>query len=261
MAERRMFTKKITDSDPFTEMPLSAQALYFHLNMNADDDGFLNNPKKIQRSIGASEDDMKLLIAKRFILTFDKGIIVIKHWRMHNLLRKDRYTETQYIEEKDTLMLQKDGSYTEKPLELPMATTWQPNGNQTATQYSIGKDSTELGKDSIDNTPPAPPSDTVSHEFEELWYIYPRKEGKKAALASYQRAKKKGVTYEDVHAGILNYLDYIKAKKIEPQYIKQGSTWFNGEHWNDEYDYSVPESTPTQPVNSNPFLNMLRNGE
>ncbi len=139
MAERRMFTKKITDSDPFTEMPLSAQALYFHLNMNADDDGFLNNPKKIQRSIGASEDDLKLLMAKRFILTFEKGIIVIKHWRMHNLLRKDRYTETQYIEEKDTLMLQKDGSYTEKPPELPMATTWQPNGNQMATQYSIGK--------------------------------------------------------------------------------------------------------------------------
>ena len=147
MAERRMFTKKITDSDPFTEMPLSAQALYFHLNMNADDDGFLNNPKKIQRSIGASEDDLKLLIAKRFILIFEKGIIVIKHWRMHNLLRKDRYTETQYLEEKDTLMLQKDGSYTEKPPELPAATTWQPSGNQVATQYSIGKDS--IGEDSI----------------------------------------------------------------------------------------------------------------
>jgi hypothetical protein len=142
-----MFTKKITDSDPFTEMPLSAQALYFHLNMNADDDGFLNNPKKIQRSIGASDDDMKLLIAKRFILAFEKGVIVIKHWRMHNLLRKDRYTETQYIDEKETLMLQKDGSYTEKPLELPVATTWQPNGNQAATQYSIGKDS--IGKVSL----------------------------------------------------------------------------------------------------------------
>ena len=147
MAERRMFTKKITNSDPFTEMPLSAQALYFHLNMEADDDGFLNNPKKVQRSIGASEDDLKLLIAKRFILTFEKGIIVIKHWRMHNLLRKDRYNETQYLEEKETLLLQTDGSYTEKPPELPMTTIWQPNGNQVATQYSIGKDS--IGKDSI----------------------------------------------------------------------------------------------------------------
>ncbi len=147
MAERRMFTKKITNSDPFTEMPLSAQALYFHLNMEADDDGFLNNPKKVQRSIGASEDDLKLLIAKRFILTFEKGIIVIKHWRMHNLLRKDRYNETQYMEEKETLVLQADGSYTEKPPELPVATKWQPSGNQVATQYSIGKDS--IVKDSI----------------------------------------------------------------------------------------------------------------
>lgn len=142
-----MFTKKITDSDPFTEMPLSAQALYFHLNMHADDDGFLNNPKKIQRSIGASEDDLKLLLAKRFILAFEKGVIVIKHWRMHNLLRKDRYSETQYIEEKETLLLQKDGSYTEKPPELPVATTWQPSGNQVATQYSIGKDS--IGQSSV----------------------------------------------------------------------------------------------------------------
>ena len=131
MAERRMFTKKITDSDPFTEMPLSAQALYFHLNMNADDDGFLNNPKKIQRSIGASEDDLKLLIAKRFILIFEKGIIVIKHWRMHNLLRKDRYTETQYLEEKDTLMLQKMVLILKNHLNC----LWQPLGNQAATKW------------------------------------------------------------------------------------------------------------------------------
>ena len=116
----------------------------------------------------------------------------------------------------------------------------------------------DIEEDNI--SPPAPPPDTVAEEFEWLWSQYPRKEGKKAAFASYQRAKKKGVHFEDVRAGILNYLDYIKAKKIEPQFIKQGSTWFNGEHWNDEYDYSVPESAPQQ-SNSNPFLDMLINGE
>ena len=110
-------------------------------------------------------------------------------------------------------------------------------------------------------SPPAQPSDTVSEEFEWLWSQYPRKEGKKAAFASYQRAKKKGVHFEDVRAGVLNYLDYIKAKKIEPQFIKQGSTWFNSEHWNDEYDYSAPEGSPNQQTNSNPFLDMLKNGE
>ena len=96
MAERRMFTQKIVDSDAFLDMPLSTQALYFHLNMRADDDGFVNNPKRIQRTVGASDDDLKVLIAKRFLLCFENGIIVIKHWRMHNALRKDRYKETQY---------------------------------------------------------------------------------------------------------------------------------------------------------------------
>ena len=139
MAERRMFTTKIVDSDAFLDMPLSAQALYFHLNMRADDDGFVNNPKKIQRMIGASEDDLKLLIAKRFVLTFESGVVVIKHWRMHNLLRKDRYHPTQYQEEMQTLCLKDNQAYTEANNAL--ATTWQPQGNHMATEDSIGKDS------------------------------------------------------------------------------------------------------------------------
>lgn len=113
MANRRMMTKKITNSDAFTEMPLSAQALYLHLNMEADDDGFVNSPKRIQRMIGASEDDLKLLVAKRFVLVFESGIIVIKHWRMHNYIQKDRYTPTQYQEELAQLAVKDDGSYTE----------------------------------------------------------------------------------------------------------------------------------------------------
>ena len=137
MAQRRMFTEKILESDAFTDMPLSAQALYVHLNMEADDDGFVNNPKKIARSLGASEDDLKLLVIKRFLLPFDSGIVAIKHWRMHNLLRKDRYTETQYQEEKNMLVLKENGAYTE--LGNQMATKWQPNGNQMATQVSIVK--------------------------------------------------------------------------------------------------------------------------
>ena len=80
MAEKRMFTQKIIDSDAFLDMPLSTQALYFHLNMRADDDGFVNNPKRIQRTIGASDDDLKLLVVKRFVIGFDNGVIVIKHW-------------------------------------------------------------------------------------------------------------------------------------------------------------------------------------
>ena len=99
MAERRMFALKIIDSDAFLDMPVSAQNLYFHLSMRADDDGFISSPKKIMRMIKASDDDMKILLAKRFLLSFDTGIVVIKHWRLHNYIAKDRYTETIYKEE------------------------------------------------------------------------------------------------------------------------------------------------------------------
>ena len=114
MAERRMFAKSIIDSDAFLDMPLSTQALYFHLSMRADDEGFVGNPKKIQRMIGASDDDCRILAAKRFILTFQSGIIVIKHWRIHNYIRDDRLHKSTYVEEKATLSLDEKGSYTER---------------------------------------------------------------------------------------------------------------------------------------------------
>lgn len=126
MAEKRMFTMKIIDSDAFLDLPLSTQALYFHLNMRADDDGFVKNPKRIQRLVGGSEDDLRLLLAKRFILGFDSGVIVIKHWRMHNLLRKDRYHPTPYQDEYQELAVKDNGSY-----------TWQPDGNQMATEERL----------------------------------------------------------------------------------------------------------------------------
>lgn len=134
-----MFTKKITESDAFLDMPMSTQCLYFHLNMSADDDGFVNNPRKIQRMIGSSEDDLKLLMAKSFILSFDSGVIVIKHWKMHNYIQSDRYKPTDYVEEKSMLYLKKNKAYS-------------LNGNEMYTEciqdVSVGKD--RLGKDSID---------------------------------------------------------------------------------------------------------------
>lgn len=105
-----MFSKSIIDSDFFLDMPLSAQCLYFHLSMRADDEGFINNSKKIQRMIGASDDDMKLLIAKKFIIVFDSGVIVIKHWKLHNYIRGDRISPTLCKEEKGMLYLT-DGMY------------------------------------------------------------------------------------------------------------------------------------------------------
>ena len=134
-----MFTKKITESDAFLDMPSSTQMLYFHFSMNADDDGFVNNPKKIQKMCGASDDDFKLLIAKSFIILFDSGIIVIKHWKMHNYIQADRYRPTDYVEEKSMLGIKSNKAYT---LDVSkMDTECIQNGY-------IGKDS--IGKVSID---------------------------------------------------------------------------------------------------------------
>ena len=117
LAERRMFAKTIIDSDAFIDMPLSTQALYFHLSMRADDDGFINNPKKIQRMIGASDDDLKMLVAKRFIIPFESGIVVIKHWRIHNYIRGDRKKDTVYPEEMSMLVEKENGAYSLKSEE------------------------------------------------------------------------------------------------------------------------------------------------
>lgn len=112
MADKRMFAKTIIDSDAFLDMPSSSQSLYFHLGMRADDEGFINNTKKIQRMVGASDDDLKLLIAKRFVIPFETGIIVIKHWKIHNYIRKDRLKETVYKAERALLSEKENGSYT-----------------------------------------------------------------------------------------------------------------------------------------------------
>lgn len=150
MAERRMFAKTIIDSDAFLDMPLSAQSLYFHLSMRADDEGFINNPKKIQRMIGASEDDMKILVAKNFVIPFNSGIVVIKHWRIHNYIRQDRLVETKYKEERQVLKIKDNGAYTIDQNLLMSVTCQSHDGQMTDTcqpNVSIGKD--RLGKDSI----------------------------------------------------------------------------------------------------------------
>jgi hypothetical protein len=146
MAERRMFAKTIIDSDAFLEMPATAQMLYFHLAMRADDDGFINNPKRIMRMIGSGDDDLKLLILKKFIIPFESGVVVIKHWRINNYLRTDRYKETAYIDEKSRLEIKENGAYT--LIESGMDTAGIPNGYQCETQDRIGKD--RIGKVSIE---------------------------------------------------------------------------------------------------------------
>mgnify|MGYP001603976660 CR=1 FL=1 len=131
---RRLFSTQIVDSDAFLDMPPTAQNLYFHLGMRADDDGFVGNPKKILRMVGGNDDDLKVLIMKRFVLAFESGVVVIKHWLIHNSIRKDRYNETQYLEEKSKIHIKENKSYTD---DLSVGL---PTGNQTATQVKLSKD-------------------------------------------------------------------------------------------------------------------------
>lgn len=142
MAERRMFTKKVTDDDNFMSLSASAQALYLHLSMSADDDGFCNQVSISMFKAHASASDLQQLLEKRYIYQFDSGVIVIKHWRMANALRKDRYTQTNFKEELAKLRIKENGSYTmRRPDEIERL----PDGCQMVAtclpQDSIGKDS------------------------------------------------------------------------------------------------------------------------
>ena len=145
MADRRMFSKSIIDSDLFLDMPQSAQCLYFHLAMRADDDGFVNSPRKIQRMIGASEDDCRLLVAKQFLIPFETGVVVIRHWRIHNYIQKDRYKETMYQSEKSALEQDSSGAY--QLMDTPCIHPVSEMDNQVRLgKGSLGQGS--LGEDS-----------------------------------------------------------------------------------------------------------------
>ena len=161
MAQRRMFSRKITETDRFLEMPLSSQALYFHLNMGADDEGFIDKAKTIQRTIGASDDDMKLLIAKGFLIPFDSGVVVIRHWRIHNYIRSDRFQSTLHQDEKTQLDYDQSKTAILKPLKNVI-----PNGYQLDTQDRVSKVS--LDKDSLTTYPKEPDNITYKEIIDYL---------------------------------------------------------------------------------------------
>ena len=234
MAERRMFAKTIIDSDAFLDMPLSTQALYFHLSMRADDDGFINNPKKIQRMVGASEDDLKLLIAKRFIIPFESGIVVIKHWKIHNYIRSDRYKETVYQEEKAMLTEKDNKGYTLAANEDTVGIHGGiPNVPERDTQVRLGKD--RLDQDSLEielgeeePPPPSPkPEKPKKHkygeynnvlltddELDKLKEEYPDWEQRIERLSSYVAST--GKSYKSHYATIRNWARKDQERK-QPQ--------------------------------------------
>ncbi|EJR1552638.1 DNA replication protein [Enterococcus faecalis] len=238
-----MFAKTIIDSDAFLDMPLSTQSLYFHLSMRADDDGFINNPKKIQRMVGCGDDDLKLLMAKRFILVFDSGVIVIKHWKIHNYIRNDRYKPTLYQEEKAELAEKNSKAYTFKTEVIESETHLGiPDDNRTGyqmdTQVRLGKD--RLGKDKKKNS--VEPSSTMHELFEKVWKTYPKKTNKKKAREQFLKKFKTEEDLESFKKGYKDYLAYIKLNDwYHPQELFR---WIRDDRYNDEYDLSQTNKLP-----------------
>ncbi len=226
MAEKRMFSKQIIDSDAFLEMPLSTQALYFHLSMRADDDGFLNNAKKVMKIIGANQNDYDLLVAKSFVIQFDDGICVIKHWRINNYLRKDRYTETIYQEEKAMLTIQPNGRYSLKdssceiddlPLGIPVC-------NQSDTQNRIDKNREE--KNSIYSAEKLHDEQSLDDFFESIWKLYPIKKGKGQVSKTKKKALQR-IGYEQISRCVERFLKDMSDAGRDRKYWMHGSTFFN----------------------------------
>lgn len=238
MAERRMFAKTIVLSDAFLDMPLSARCLYFTLGMLADDDGFVNSPKSIMRQAGASTDDLNLLMAKRFILAFESGIIVIKHWRIHNYIQKDRYKESKYIEEKATLTLDQNGAYTE----------CIQNVSILDTQVRLGKDidRIELGEGSIGesdediNVPTKP----TRHK----WGAY-----KNVLLTDEEMLKLRDEFPVDWDERVERLSEYIASTgKKYKNHLATIRSWARKD--------TKPQGRPVANKSSNPFLDMLEDG-
>ena len=237
MAERRMFAKTIIDSDAFLDMPMSARLLYYDLGMRADDDGFINSPKKIMRMIGASNDDVNILIARKFVIPFDSGVVVIKHWRINNYLRNDRYTETKYLEEKSNLEVDKNGSYTAKnntgiPVGIPTVST----GKVRLGKDSIGKNINTI---SCNENSEIEVLDQKEMWFESFWKIYPKHQDKKKAKQKFLKLCTDEKKYQEIMDGLRNVLP-VWAKK-DTKYIPMPTTWLNGERWNDEVDLHMEE--------------------
>lgn len=245
MAERRMFTKKITDDDHFLNLSSPAQALYLHLSMNADDDGFCNQITASMFKAHASVTDLEALLKNRYIYQFDSGVIVIKHWRMANALRKDRYTPTAFKNEMAMLKVGENGAY-KLPDNNDMVAERLPNGCRLVAerlpQVSIGKVSIDKNNKNNISCNGNSIIEVLSKKemwFESFWEIYPKHQDKKKAKQKFLKACTNEKEYKAIMDGLRNVLP-VWAKK-DTKYIPMPTTWLNGERWNDEVDLHMEE--------------------
>lgn len=220
MAERRMMSKSIIKSDTFLDMPATTQNLYFHMLLDADDDGFINAPKSIMRMIGAKDDDMKVLAAKQFVIPFESGVVVIKDWKIHNYIQNDRYKPST-LPERDLLNIQKDKTYTLKSDVSRMDTECIQTvsiGKDRLGKVRLGKD--RIGKDSIDTLCHVSHDDVDKSHIEIIEYLNVKTGSKfKATTKPYIQAirsrLKEGYTVDDFKTVIDKKCREWKGTKLE----------------------------------------------
>lgn len=226
MGDRRMFAKTIVLSDAFLDMPSSARCLYFTLGMFADDDGFVNSPKGIMRQCGATDGDMQILLDKKFVLLFESGVIVIKHWRIHNYIQKDRYKPTKYKEEMALLTTDENGGY-------KMDTNCIQPVSKMDTQVKLSKVKLSQDKNTIVQNPVPEVLNEQDVWFEKFWKEYPKKQDKKGARKSFGKFCKTEDDFEKIMNG-LTVQKNTTWKGKDLQYIPMPTTWLNGNRWEDE---------------------------
>ena len=244
MARRRMFSLDIVDSDQFTDLPPTARLLYYELGVRADDDGFVGNPRKITRFAECSEDDIKMLEDKGFIYMFDSGVLAIRHWTVNNQLRGDRYHETYYKEEKKKVFMNTDNKTyyvfddNGLPDGLPLVALDKIRIEKTNEEEKKEEElNSEKQKEEEYNSFDLSDIDLeTKRQFEFLWDKYPKKIGKSAALYYYNKAIKNGESFDAISEGLDNYIKYIEENGTQDLFIKNASTWFKSECWNDEYE-------------------------
>jgi len=253
-----MFAKTIVLSDAFLDMPPTARCLYFTLGMFADDDGFVNNPKSIMRQCGATEDDIKILLAKKFVLAFESGVIVIKHWRINNYLQKDRITPTKYVEEKGKLDTESNGAYTYKD----GADVYTPVYTDTVYTQSNIISSNVISSNLINKNIPASATanaddcdtqivDETTAWFTQFWSEYPKKKDKANAFKAFKKACVNLQTYETIMTALINQKKYWK----DYQYIPYPSSWLNGKRWEDDTSNDTMRKSGNMSKAMEEFLN------
>lgn len=240
MGDRRMLTKKVTDDDHFMSLSASAQALYLHLSMAADDDGFCNQVSISMFKAHASISDLEALLSNRYIYQFENGVIVIKHWRMANALRKDRYTPTAFQREYAMLDLKENGAYTmrsEPRLEeagCQVVANWLPDGCPNISKDKLSK--VKISKDTLAH----PEVSGVVEEtpFDTFWREYPRKTGKGDARKKFAKALTK-TSFENIMAALWKVKASAQWQKDDGQFVPYPATWLNQERWDDEVGQSA----------------------